>query len=113
MKKAERVRKIVTRISAGVIFATLLIVNLQIGVFSNGSSQLSLSKLAFGMFAPAVGEGGGVAYATCPSDCSIWLSCVISGYPIVGCNTIGCSCSCRGSAHGHTIKQFTISCGQR
>jgi hypothetical protein len=59
MEKANRVRKIVTRTAAGVLFVTLLIFNLQIGVFGSGNSQLSLSTLAFGMFTPAAGEGGG------------------------------------------------------
>jgi hypothetical protein len=60
MKRANKIRKIVTRIAAGVMLAFLLAFNLQIGVGSNGSSHLSLSKLAFGMFTPAVsGTGGG------------------------------------------------------
>jgi hypothetical protein len=59
MKKAEKIRKTVTRISAGVIFALLLAFNLQIGVGSNGNSHLSLSKAAFGMFTPAESSTGG------------------------------------------------------
>jgi hypothetical protein len=98
MKNAEKVRKLVTRISAGVIFAALLIVNLQISVFSNGNSQLSLSKLAYGMFVPALGEGGGgSAGAVCPQDCSVNDHCSISGYPDDSCYTTGCLCACIGA----------------
>jgi hypothetical protein len=72
MKKAEKIRKIVIRIAAGVMFAFLLAFNLQIGVGSNGSFHLSLSKLAFGMFTPAVGGTSGGAYTCCAqpkADC--------------------------------------------
>jgi hypothetical protein len=66
MKKTNKIRKIVIRVAAGVMFAFLLAFNLQIGVGSNGSSHLSLSKLAFGMFIPAI---GGTGVGDCFSCC--------------------------------------------
>lgn len=60
MEKAERIRKIVTRVSAGVIFACLLVVTLQINFQgNNGNSPLSLGALTFGLFQPAMAAGGG------------------------------------------------------
>jgi hypothetical protein len=70
MKKAERIRKLVTRISAGVLFTALLIVNLQIGLVGNNNQNYSLSDLTFGLIAPAH-----AAYAKdgscCPYDGAI------------------------------------------
>jgi hypothetical protein len=60
MKKANKIRKMVTRIFAGVIFACLLVVTLQISFQGSGnSSRLSLAALTFGLFQPAMAATGG------------------------------------------------------
>jgi hypothetical protein len=74
MKKAEKIRKLVTHISAGVIFAVLLVFTLQIGVQGNSRSAMNLSALTFGLFSPAVAAtspgsvGGGCPDENCEDD---------------------------------------------
>lgn len=75
MKRAEKVRKTVTRISAGVIFACLLTMTLQINFQGNNSnSPLSLKTLTFGLVQPAaadMGRGSVTCYSTY-NDCWLW-----------------------------------------
>ncbi len=86
MKKAEKIRKITTRISAAVIFACLLVMTMQINIQGDSSnSPLSLSSLTFGLIQPAVAqlpvingcEGGGTT-----SGCELW--CNTGCYPESG-----------------------------
>jgi hypothetical protein len=72
MKEAEKIRKLVTRSAAGVLFALLLVFNLQLGQATPINSSLSLSDLAAGPFtvAPA-----GTCHATLGADCQCKGAC--------------------------------------
>jgi len=70
MEKAKKVRKIVTRVSAGVMLAALLMFNLQLSWQSNGRSQLSLSDLTVGLFTPAAYASGSGGCGVCSDNCN-------------------------------------------
>lgn len=84
MKNAEKTRKTVTRISAGVIFACLLMMTLQVNFQGNNSnSPLSLSSLTFGLVQPAMAEQTPpLGYAYCYSKSQKY-----DGYAYIDCST--------------------------
>jgi hypothetical protein len=106
MKKEEKIRKTVTRISAGVIFAVLLVFTLQIGVQGNSSSAMGLSALTFGLFSPAVaatspGSGGGGGHAIpCQSNAKFHV-----GYQYVNCGSCMSVSNHRGYGQHGTCTQ--------
>jgi hypothetical protein len=83
MKRANKIRKIVTRVAAGVMFALLLAFNLQIGWAQPNSSNLSLSALTQSSFTTAevstgmtCKSGDGSTVCHCTNGCAVtWRSC--------------------------------------